>query len=65
MNQTLGERLRLLRGDRTQAEVAKAVGISNTALSMYERGERRPGDKVKIRLSKLYGVSIEKLFFAD
>ena len=32
----IGKRLAELRGDKTQEEVARAVGISTSALSMYE-----------------------------
>lgn len=40
----IGQTLIKLRGNRTQEEVAKAIGISKSALSMYERGERIPRD---------------------
>lgn len=59
----IGERLVELRGDRTQEEVAKAVGISHSALSMYERGERIPRDNIKIRISAYYKKPIHKIFF--
>ena len=38
----IGERLLKLRGDRSREEVAKAVGVSTSAMSMYENGERIP-----------------------
>ena len=37
-----GERLRQLRADRRQAEVAEAVGVSTMAISQYETGKRIP-----------------------
>ena len=43
--------------------VANAVGISISALGMYEQGRRIPRDEVKVRLSKFYGVPVEKIFF--
>ena len=34
--EAMGEKLTALRGDRTQQEVSNAVGISSSALAMYE-----------------------------
>jgi len=66
MNRALiAKRLIHLRGKRTQAEVAKAVHISKSALSSYESGARMPRDEVKIALSKLYGKSVHEIFFAQ
>ena len=42
--------------------LAKALGISVSALSMYEQGNRIPRDEVKIRMAEYYGISIESLF---
>ncbi len=60
---SIGVRLSLLRGARTRAEVAAAIGISASALAMYELGHRIPRDEIKVSLSKYYGVSIESLFY--
>ena len=38
----IGQRLSNLRGNRTLKEVANAVGISVSALAMYETGKRVP-----------------------
>lgn len=59
----IGRRLVKLRGKRTQEEVARAIGISISALSMYERGERIPRDSIKIKLSAYYKKPIYKIFF--
>ena len=58
----MNEKLIALRGNRTQEEVAKALGISVSALSMYEQGNRIPRDEIKIRMAEYYGVSLESLF---
>jgi len=58
----MNEKLIALRGDRTQEEVAKALGISISALSMYEQGNRVPRDEIKIRMAEYYGISLESLF---
>lgn len=59
----IGKRLTALRGKKTQEEVAKAVGISTSAMSMYENGERIPRDTVKLRLAKYYKRSVQSIFF--
>ena len=60
-----GARLRLLRGDRTQAQVAKDLGMTTMMLSRYERGDRRPNDELKIRMARYYGTTVSAIFFAD
>ena len=62
-NITVGERLRNLRGSRSQAEVADALGISQAALSSYENNDRIPRDPVKIRIAKYYNRSVAFIFF--
>lgn len=62
---TIGKRLIELRGSRTQEEVAKALGVSLSAIGMYERGERLPRDEVKVALAKYYDVTVQSIFFAD
>lgn len=61
----IAERLIDLRGDRAKQDVANAIGISYSALSMYERGERVPRDDIKLRLAQYYDRSVEEIFFAD
>ena len=59
----MAEKLRTLRGNRTQEEVAKALNISKSALAMYESGERVPRDPTKARIAKYYKKSIPYIFF--
>jgi transcriptional regulator with XRE-family HTH domain len=59
----IGDRLRKLRGDRTQAAVAEAVGVTTMSISQYEAGIRWPSDEVKIRLAEYFGVDIKDLFY--
>ena len=56
--------LRELRGDRTQEEIAKAIGITKSSWAMYERGERTPRDETKMHIAKFFGKSVEEIFFA-
>jgi len=60
---TTGEKLRELRGNKSQSEVAKAVDISDSAMSAYENGDRIPRDEVKIRLAAYYGKTVQEIFF--
>jgi transcriptional regulator with XRE-family HTH domain len=59
----IGETLRELRGNLSPAMVSENLGISKSALYMYERGERIPRDEVKIKIAKLYGKSVTSIFF--
>lgn len=59
----IAERLVRLRGNESRETVAKACGISTSALAMYEQGERIPRDDIKIRLSEYYNKSVEFIFF--
>ena len=60
----IGKRLVTLRGNRSQEEVAKKLGISISALSMYEQGNRIPRDEIKIKIAEFYGLSVQEIFFA-
>ena len=59
----IGERLARLRGRRSQMEVSKELGISDSALSAYENGERTPRDEVKIRIAEFYNTTVQAIFF--
>lgn len=62
----LGRRLRELRGfDRTQDEVADALGISRTILSKYENGRAIPGGDIVVKLAGFYGVSTDYIFLGS
>lgn len=60
----VGERLRALRGSRTQKEVAEALGVTMMAVSLYEAGERMPRDEIKVKLANYYKKSVTSLFYA-
>lgn len=61
----IGKRLRELRGSRTQEEVAKALGVSVMAISLWERGERVPSDDIKVKIANYYKRSVSTIFFKD
>lgn len=60
----MANKLKKLRNNRDAAAVAKACGISRSALGMYETGARIPRDDVKIRIAKYYNKSVQEIFFA-
>lgn len=59
----VSERLVKLRGKKSREEVAKAVGVSVSAISMYENGERVPRDAIKVELAKFYKTTVQEIFF--
>lgn len=62
---TIGEKLKELRGERAQKDVAETVGITVSALSNYENDTRIPKDEIKKKLALYYKTNIEKLFFNE
>ena len=60
----IGCRLRELRGvHRTQADVAKAVGVKQVQISTYESGRSMPRDDVKKALADYFGKTVDEIFF--
>ena len=61
----IGGRLRQLRGSRTLTEVANALGVTEMAVSLWERGERMPSDDMKVKIANYYRRSVATIFFKD
>lgn len=61
------EKLRTLREARglTQLQVANRIGVSKAMISAYETASKAPSLKVLIRLSRLFGVSVDYLICVD
>ena len=69
------DRLRDLRLQRgySQIELGKKLGLSNSAISMYERGERKPdfetldliADFFNVDVSYLLGKEIGSMYYLD
>lgn len=57
------DRLREARGSRSRDEIVRLCGISVSALSMYENGQRVPRDEIKVKLANVYNGTVEDLFF--
>lgn len=63
--EVVGQRLRLLRGNRSQKEVAKALGVTDMAVSLWENGERMPSDDMKIKIAAYYKKTVVSIFFKE
>jgi transcriptional regulator with XRE-family HTH domain len=62
----VGRRLRQLRGfDKKQAEFAREIGISQSQLSRYEKGNSEIGAEILLRMAKKFGKSMEWLLTGD
>ena len=59
----ISKNLIALRGEKSREEVAFSIGISASALSMYEAGQRIPRDEIKLKLAEYYGVDVQSIFF--
>jgi transcriptional regulator with XRE-family HTH domain len=66
----LGERLKELRGERSQSDVVRAVEASQgfrmdtSSLSLLERGSvESPGARILDALSREFGVTVEYLLY--
>lgn len=59
----LGERICLLRRGQgwSQAELARRLQVSPSAVGMYEQGRREPSLTATLALSRAFGVSVDYL----
>lgn len=62
---SIGKKLKALRGNKTQKEVANDLGITKSALAMYERDERVPRDEIKVKIAEYYNESVGSLFYGQ
>ena len=58
----IGARLRTLRGERSRNDVALYLGRHHNTIAKYERGDAIPDAWELLRLSRLYGCTVESLF---
>ena len=62
-SEKIAKRLVTLRGNESRESVAEAIGVSVSALAMYETGARIPRDETKLRIAQHYGCSVQEIFF--
>ena len=55
------ERLKTLRGNRTQQELANEIGISRNTLVRYESGISKPDSEMLFRIAEYFQVSLDYL----
>ena len=60
---TSGEKLRNLRGEKSQRKVAEELGVSFSSYVKYERNERVPRDDIKKKIAKYFKTSVQDIFF--
>lgn len=60
---SVADRLVKARGKEPRAVVCAAVGISASALRMYETGQRIPRDNIKVKLAEHYKTDVQTLFY--
>lgn len=61
----IGNRLIELRNDTSREKMANDLGISMSALAMYEQGNRIPRDEIKIKIALYFGKTVQEIFFED
>lgn len=63
----LGIRIALLRAGKgwSQAELARQIGISASAVGMYEQGRREPSLSLVVRLAREFGVTTDYLLMGE
>ena len=61
MNLRLGERLRELRGNRTQVEIAKYLGVTRGTIARYENGNREPDQYTLKKLADFFNIDVDYL----
>ncbi len=59
----VSQRLINARGNIKRSDVCKSVGISLSALRMYETGKRVPRDEIKVKLALFYHTTVGELFY--
>lgn len=63
MKTNIGSKIKELRNNSgmTQSELAKKLGISPSAVGMYEQGRREPDNDMVLKLCGVFGISADCL----
>ncbi|WP_342510524.1 helix-turn-helix transcriptional regulator [Sporosarcina sp. FSL K6-1522] len=57
----IGDRMKQLRGNRTQEDIASLIGVSRARYSHYENGRSEPDLVMLEKIADCYGVTIDEL----
>ncbi|MCD8146751.1 MAG: helix-turn-helix transcriptional regulator [Clostridiales bacterium] len=57
-SEKIAKKLIELRGEKSRETVAKALGISISAIGMYETGARIPRDELKTKITRYYNTEV-------
>lgn len=49
------------RNNLTQAQVAKEIGVAESTICLYEKGERTPAVEKILKLAQIYNCSVEEI----
>ena len=63
MQREMPNRLAEARGEKPCTVVARELGIPYSTMRAYEKGRRRPPDRVKVRLAEFYHTTVQELFY--
>ena len=63
----LGIRIAILRISKgwSQAELARRIGVSASAVGMYEQGRREPSLSLLVRIAQEFGVTTDYLLMGE
>ncbi len=63
MRSQLGDKIRQLRKNAgiTQHELANKLGVSASAVGMYEQGRREPDNKTLLKICSVFGITSDYL----
>ena len=61
----IGKKIKEMRKQKgiTAEELAKEIGTSASAVTMYEIGQRIPRDEIKIRIADFFASPVESIFY--
>ncbi len=60
---TLGQRIRLIRGDKTQTDFGGLLGKSQDAVSVYETDQVTPSLNILAKIADMGNVTVDWLFY--
>ena len=58
-------KLKSLRGQKTQKEIAESLGITTSHYGFIENGDRMPSLYLAKKIAALFKMNIEDIFFAE